>query len=805
MKLPYSWLSELVDYIPPADEVAETLTMRGFEVEEVASPGEALKDVVVAKIVKMAPHPNADKLTLCQVTDGENELEIVCGAKNMKEGDKVALAYSGTVLPGGLKLERRKIRGVVSNGMLCSERELQLGDDHAGIIILPESCTLGARMIDEMGLNDQIFDINVTPNRPDGLSAIGIAREIAAAHHTEVLYPDHSPIEPDVEPDYVPSIKLEDQEWCPRYTGLIIKDIKIGPSPDWLVKRLEACGVRSVNNVVDATNLVLMEYGQPLHAFDLDKLEEERIVVRRGRKGEHLVSIDGEDRILDENMLVIADAKQPCAIAGVMGGLDSEVGDDTTSLLLESAFFEPTCIRRTSKRLGLSSEASYRFERAVDWNMVIPASYRCARLILELAGGKVCGKMGMADTKDKKKIKSLSGKEMVFRFSYCDRLLGKEVPRDAIEDILKKLQFNIKKKTKDKLTIQIPSFRLDVCREADLVEEVARCFGYNAFSPTLPLAPVKAPEPQAIDREMINLIRRFLSTSGLDEAVTYSFGDKESMKAITSDGIDYDNAVTTIQNPINMNEATMRTSMLVSLLSCAKRNCARGNNDFGLFEVARTYLPSEEGHEEIRKVGGLIVGVPDNHWRNTKKENDFFDLKGIIEELLSLCFITCYRLLDGPECLHPKRSAMVEVKGQPIGWFGELHPQLVEQYELSGRVLVFEFELQPLSDAYRDYSVRYRPFSMFPAMTRDLALLMPEGVPAKKVESVIRNESGELLENMDMFDYYCGKQIKEGFVSAGFRMTYRSVDGTLKDEEVDQLIEKILKKLNKELDVTLRA
>ncbi len=805
MKLSYSWLCELIEDLPDPYEVADVLTMRGFEVEEVFSPGEPIKDLVVAKIEELKPHPNADKLTLCQVTDGSQEYEIVCGANNMKAGDHVALAYIGTELPIGLKLEKRKIRGVYSQGMLCSDKELNLGDDHSGIMILPESYRIGSRLIDEMGMNDTVFDINITPNRPDGLSAIGIARDLAAAYKKKLKMPDCSPLEPEMEEDYTPSVELKDGDLCPRYTALVIKDIKIGHSPEWLKTRLESCGIRSINNVVDATNLVLLELGQPLHAFDLDKLKEHRIVVRRAKAGEVIKTIDEEERKLDEDMLVIADAHVPCAVAGVMGGFDSEVSEQTTSILLESAYFDPASVRKTSKRMGLSSEASYRFERGVDFNGVIPASYRCAHLLRELAGGKIAGKMGVADTPDQTRLEALRGRQMKLRYAYCDRLLGQTIPPQEIAEIFESLQFKIEDTTEEGLLLQIPSFRLDVEREADLVEEVVRCYGYNRFSPTLPKAPIQAPELQEIDRTMSARLRRLLAHAGLDECVTYSFHDVDAMKKFPPEDVSYNHDVTTMQNPLNVNEAVMRTTLMPSLLQCAKRNVARGNENFGLFEMARTFLPDGDEHREDWKLGAVIVGKPNTNWRDHKSEMDFFDLKGIMEQLMTLCALGKYKFTPPPECLHPKRGGWLQAGKTTLGYMGELHPSRGEEYELPGRVLVFEIAMKPLSDAFRNYQVRFKPYSVYPAMTRDLALLIPEGVPARKVENIIRQESGELLEDFTLFDYYRGKQVAKGYVSAGFRMVFRSPERTLKDEEVDQRVENILAKLKSELDVQLRS
>ncbi len=805
MKLPYSWLQALVKGLPSPEELGERMTMAGFELEEVSSPGEEIRDVVIGKILKSGPHPNADKLTLNTVTDGSKEYAIVCGASNMKEGDCIALAKTGTILPGNFKIEGRKIRGEKSEGMMCSLRELRLGEDHSGIVTLPADTPLGGRYIDLIGLNEVVFDFNVTPNRPDALSALGLAREAAALCGSTVEMPDCSPVPPDIKPDFVPSVTLEDEELCPRYTALVIKDVKVGASPEWLVKRLEACGVRSVNNVVDATNLVLMELGQPLHAFDLDQLNEQRIVVRRGRAGERLVSIDGDERQLDEEMLVIADAKKPVAIAGVMGGLESEVGNDSTSILLESAFFHPPSIRRTSKRLALPSEASYRFERGVDFEMVIPASYRCARLICELTGGRVAGQMGIADSSNTEHIQSLQERTMSLRFAYCDRLLGQSLDHEEIESIFNSVHLTVENRDSETITVRIPSFRQDITREADLVEEVARCHGFGEFTPTVPKSPVQAPEAQEIDRQMLGSIRRYLTAEGLDEAVTYSFTDVESLKQFSSSELDFECAKATIQNPINTAEATMRTSLLPSLLQCARRNVAHGNSDFGLFEIGRIYPALKDEIDERQTLSAVIVGNPHKNWRDPKSELDFFEIKGLVEEVLQIGSLRRYRLIPGPEWLHPKRGAFVQAGKKPLGFFGELNPALTEQYELTGRVLVLEIDLHSLTTFFRAGTTAYKPFSTFPSIKRDLALLIPLGATAKKVEDCIRQESGDLLEELELFDYYQGKQVADGAVSAGFRMTYRSAEGTLKEGTVDTIVDKILARLEKQLGVDIRS
>jgi len=805
MKLPYSWLREMVDGLPAPAEAAAILTMRGFEIEEWSSPGAAIQDILVAKILDLKPHPNADKLTLCDVTDGSRNYSIVCGASNMKAGDCVALAQIGTVLPGNFKLEKRKIRGIYSEGMLCSTRELELGDDHAGIMILPPDAPLGQRLVDFLGLNDTVFEINVTPNRPDALCALGIARELAAACGQALRGPEVTDPAAAMEPDFIPAVELRDGDLCPRYTARLIREVRVGPSPEWLVKRLEACGLRSVNNVVDATNLVLMELGQPLHAFDLDKLEEKRIVVRRAQPGERIRTIDGEDRILDETMLAICDAARPVAVAGVMGGQESEVSAETTSILLESAYFDPPCIRRTSKKLGLGSEASYRFERGVDFETVNAASHRCARLIAELTGGRIAGRLGIADTADSARLETLRGRDMTLRFAYCDRLLGQTVPPERIETIFVSLQIPVKKREAESITVRIPSFRQDITLEADLVEEVARCHGYNEFTPAILRAPVKPPEPQEVDRELVKQIRQFFVSQGLDEAVTYSFTDPELLKAFPRDEAELDHPAATIQNPINVREATMRSSLLPSLLQAARRNITRGNQDFGLFEIAAVYLASGETTREKKKIGVVILGNPSAGWRDARPEFDFFEIKGLTENLFSLCGLKRYRLLPGPECLHPQRGATVDAANQTAGYFGELHPALAEAYELPGRVLAAELDLHTLTRFWQEADTAYRPYSIFPAVKRDLALLLPHPGTSRQVEDIIRQEAGALLEDLRLFDYYQGQQVAEGTVSLGFRLTFRSPEGTLTETDIDTIIGKILARLKKELDVQLRS
>lgn len=806
MKLPYSWLAELVENLPPADVVADQLIMLGFEVEDVEEQGAGIGDVIVAELLERNPHPDADKLSVCRVNDGGAEHTIVCGADNMQAGDYVALARVGSVLPGDFKIEKRKIRGQASSGMMCSSRELGLGDDHSGIMILPKDYGIGNRLVDEMGMNDAIFDISITPNRPDALNAIGIARELAARNKSNLNLPKYNEMAPDEQPDFSPSITIEAEDNCFRYAGLVMTGLSIGPSPDWLKNRLEACGIRSINNIVDATNYVLMEMGQPLHAFDYEKLEDKRIIVRQANSGEVITTLDEEKRELQEHHLVIADAKNAVAVAGVMGGLDSEVTESTTTLLLESAYFNPSSIHKTEKQLKLPSEASYRFERGVDFETVIPAVWRCANLIAELAGGKVVGKMTITDTANKKNIEDLQGHSQSINVSYCQQILGKDFSADDIEGYLTSVGFTTESKDANRVTVRVPSYRNDVQYPADLAEEVARCYGYDRFESTLPMLPARPPERQEISHNFINRLRDILTANGLDECITYSFSDHETLKAFTGNDEVLSHPLTNLENPISPRESTMRSSIVPSLLLAAQRNVSYFNNNFGLFEVGRAYLPQEgEYANEINRVAGIIIGNPLQSWSDTRSELDFFAVKGIAENVLKLGSIQRYRQAKAPDWLHPKRSVSVQMGKEIIGCYGELHPNIAEQFNLSGRVGIFEIDLKPLYENQASKTPQMKQFSNFPAVKRDFALLVPKDVSTKKIEDCITQNAKNLLEEVRIFDYYQGKQVQEGMVSAAFRVAFRSTEGTLKEEIVDETCNAILNALEKKLKVVRRS
>ncbi|MGC9328442.1 MAG: phenylalanine--tRNA ligase subunit beta, partial [Candidatus Hinthialibacter sp.] len=538
---------------------------------------------------------------------------------------------------------------------------------------------------------------------------------------------------------------------------------------------------------------------------DMQKLHGERIVVRRARPGELIRTIDDEKRTLDEDMLVIADADHPTAVAGVMGGLETEISDSSTTVFLESAFFHPPSVRRTSKKMGLSSEASYRFERGVDFEAVIPAAYRCARLMVELAGAKVAGRMGIAETKDQSYLQRLGTRKLTLHFDYCNRLLGQTIAPDAIADIFQSLQMEVAERDADSITVFVPSFRQDIVRQADLVEEAARCYGYNEFTSTLLYAPVTPPERQIVDRKMVSQLRDYLTGSGFFESVTYSFAREDDLKAFPLRYADLSHDAVTIQNPINMHEAVMRTSLFPALLQAARRNVSRGNTDFGLYEMARGFFAKGGDLNESRVLAAVLVGNPHQGWRNQRTDLDFFDLKGMVNDLLSLACVRRFRALPGLECLHPKRGVQIQAGKHILGFYGELHPSLAELYELPGRVLVLEFDLELLTEFYRSDQPLYRSFSSFPSVKRDLALLLPQGTEAQKVEEIIRRKCGELLEDLYLFDYYRGKQVAEGRVSAGFRLTLRSQQGTLNEEQVDSVVDSILTTLKKDLDVSLRS
>ncbi|OGU04369.1 MAG: phenylalanine--tRNA ligase subunit beta, partial [Geobacteraceae bacterium GWC2_55_20] len=611
MKVTYNWLKEYVDFDLSPDQLADLLTMLGLEVEAMERLGEGFDDVVVALVEEKRQHPNADKLSLCRVNNGSEVLDVVCGAQNFKQGDMVALAQIGAVLPGDFKIKKSKIRGEESCGMLCSEKELGLADESAGIMVLPGSgLVLGTPLFSALGLKDTLFEIGLTPNRADCLSAVGIAREIAAKLGLQVRYPASAVVESGEAVESVIGVVVEAADLCPRYAARYISGCKISPSPEWLVKRLNAIGIRSINNVVDITNLVMMELGQPLHAFDCDRLAGKRIVVRRAGEGEPFTTLDGQQRALVQDDLVICDAERPVALAGVMGGLNSEIENTTTCILLESACFKPAAVRKTSKRLGLHTESSHRFERGIDIGGVARALDRAAALIVELAGGTMA--RGALDVYPGK----CEPVSIPFRPERANSLIGIDLAREEILDILTRLECLVVEGAAGIVQVEPPSYRIDIEREIDLIEEVARLNGFDRIPASMPIARITSDRPSR-HQQLEKRVRNILVDHGMNEIINFSFTDPGSAGKLMLREDDPRRNAIRLSNPLVDEQSVMRTTLLPGLLETVARNINFRSLDLSLFEMRRVYMPSagdDMPTEPIFIVGAMTGSRDGDGW-----------------------------------------------------------------------------------------------------------------------------------------------------------------------------------------------
>jgi phenylalanyl-tRNA synthetase beta chain len=770
----------------------------GLEVEAVERTGAGLEGVVAARIVSSEKHPNAEKLSVTRVDRGEGEpLQVVCGAKNYRVGDVVPLATVGTVLPGGNRIERAKLRGVESFGMLCSARELALSEDAAGLLILPPEVAPGTPIARALGLDDVVLEVNVTPNRPDALSHLGIARELAAVLGVPVRLPAPALREGGGPAADAVRVRIEAPEKCGRYAARVIEGVTIGPSPAWLARRLERCGIRSISNVVDATNYVLLELGHPLHAFDLDKVAGREIVVRTARPGERITTLDGKERALDPDDLLIADRDRGSALAGVMGGGDSEISAATTRVLLESAWFAPGGIRRTSRRHALKSEAAYRFERGADPGMVILAADRCAALIAELAGGTV--RAGVVDAHPR----PVAPRTVRLRWHRPAEVLGLDVARDRTAAILRGLGFEATGEDEAGATFRVPSWRVDVAIEEDLVEEVVRTIGYDAIPETLPAIAVQTPAEPA-DAQAVARIRAALEAAGFSEAVNFSFVAARDLEALGGAGAA---PAIALKNPITADLAVMRTSLVPSLLRNAAHNRRQRVEDVRLHEIARAYLPgagSGTPSDERTEVAGVLLGRRSPvGWTGAPDAVDFHDAKAAVEAVLEALGVAGAAFeAPGPGWLHPRHSAQVRAGAAALGEVGELHPRVADAFELPRGVLAFRLSLDALLGAAR-LVPSYRPIPRLPAVLRDLAVVVDEAVTAAAVEALVREEA--LVEAVTLFDVYRGAPLPAGRKNLALAITYRAPDRTLTDAEADAAHARILERLARGVGAELRG
>lgn len=798
MLVSLKWLRELIDLPESVDELADKLDLSGTAVESIRTVGAGLEGVVVGRITKIEPHPNADKLTFCQVDVGERTAGIVCGAPNIAEGQLVPVALVGAVLPNGTAIGAAKIRGVASEGMMCAEDELGLGEDHSGIMILEDDLTAGTPLAEALELADTILELEITPNRPDCLSMIGIAREAAAIIAGSYRRPEASLEETSRSAAEAVTVKIDDPDLCPRYCARVIENVKIGPSPRWMQERLIAAGVRPISNIVDVTNYVMMECGQPLHAFDHDKVAEHTIIVRRARHGEDLMTLDGVDRQLSEDMLLICDPSGPVALAGVMGGASTEVSDSTTTVLLEGANFEPRSISRTSRTLGLLSEASLRFERGVDVDGLYYSLDRAAQLMAETSEGRVLA--GIVDEYPRPSER----RTIPLRPERVNAVVGVDLAPDRMARILGRLELEVSTGPKGRMEVTIPTFRPDLEREIDLIEEIARLHGFNEVSSTLPASRGKhgkLSREQKIER----VVQRSLQASGLFEAITYSFIDPAQIEALRLP-VDAQSLVH-LENPLSAEQSVLRPSLLPGLIASLRGNINRGTESVALCEIGGVFVAAgAKQPEETKRIGVVATGpVAEAAWYSRPADADFFNAKGIVEAMMDAAGVTDWSLSGALHpTYHPSRCTALACGGAQVGFIGELHPEIQHALDIPCAVALVEVDLAPIAAAVSDV----RPFAevaRHPAVRIDLALVVDEQVPAGEVERVIVQTGGSLLEKALLFDVYRGEQVEAARKSLAFELVFRADDRTLTDEEVAAVRDRIVARLGRESGATVRA
>ena len=826
MRASFRWLQELVEIEADAVEVADRLTQAGLEIEALERWGEGLEGVVIAEVRSQRPHPKRDKLTLVTLVDGEGEYEVVCGATNVPQaGGKVLFARPGSVLPNGMKIDVRALGGIESAGMICSEVELDLGADEDGIVVVESThpSRPGDPIVEALDLRDVVFEIGVTPNRPDCLGHIGIAREIALLYGNR-----HSPVvaggppavfsadrvfaneDPTVELSAqwpgkyqsVPppklteiSVRIMDGERCPRYGAALVHGVTVRPSPFWLRYRLHLMGLRPVSNVVDATNWVLLEWGHPIHGFDLHRLRDSTVVVRLAEEGERMATLDGVERSFTADDLLICDGKGPVAVAGVMGGAESEIREDTTEVLIECAYFDPRSIRRTSRRLGLHTDSSHRFERGVDPLAVPSVLARAASMIAALGGGAA------ARTAIDRVASSYSPRTIPFRSVRASRLLGAEVEADESKRILEAVGCTVTSGQNGSLQARAPSWRPDLSREVDLIEEVARVRGYGQIPTAVPrVHPSWTGTPERL--VFADRLRAAAAGAGLYEAVSFGFLSLDDLQRLR---VPTDTVV--LANPLSEERSVMRTSLLPGLVAAVTHAQRRGASEIKLFELGRTFAPSNGALPTETSTLALLLAGEREGWIGKPRAFDFYDGKGAIQTILDRLgkLVLSFRPGHPRPFLHPKRSALVELAGAEIGFVGELHPEVIDEVGLNGRAIYAELDVASLFAAAQAQGVpQARELPRYPAVARDIAMMVSEEFSAGEIALALQDASAGLAESVRLFDLYRGDQVPDGQRSLAFRVTYRDPENTLTDKRVDKAHAKLGEIARKRFKATIR-
>lgn len=811
MQVSIKWLKDYIDFTETPEQLADKLTMAGIPVENVVDPGEGLEKVVTGRIEKLEPHQNSDHLQICTMNVGLAEnIIIVTGAQNVAEGQVVPVAMVGAHLPNGMKISKGKLRGVASNGMLCSAQELKLDleklpeEQKTGIFILPSDTPVGIPAKDVLGLNDVVLEFELTANRADCFSVFGLVREIAAITGNKPHFPEIKVNEDDnTKLNDIFSVEIADPDLCSRFSTRMLKNVKIGPSPEWMQQCLEGAGIRSINNVVDVTNFVMIELGHPMHAYDYDKITGKKLIARRAIEGEELHTLDDTSRKAKGEMLVIADSEKAAGLAGIMGGFETEITDTTTTVVLESADFYGPCIRRTARACGLSSEASGRFERGVDSETTIKALDRAAQLLQEMGACTVCE--GIVDVYPNPK----QANYVTFTPEQINNHLGTNIAKDVMLNIITSVGFDVTKDENDEITVKVPSWRNDVTCMADISEEIARLHGFDKIKSTLPNG-VSMQGTQSAKQTFIDKVKTSLSSQGLYETISFALTNEETFNKLNIPQDSPLRKAVPIMNPLSDEYPLVRTTLLSSIFDNLARNLARKNDDVALFEVGSVFfpkaLPVTELPDEVVKIAGAITGRRNAQgWNQTNDMVDFYDAKGIIEELLANLRVTRYTVEAGTHyAMHPGKTALFKKGRDVIATVGEVHPAVLSAYGITKPVYIFELDATIVMK-YMAKDLKYKALPKYPATSRDLAMLVDVDVNAADIEKAMTKAAGQNLTQITLFDVYTGKQVEEGKKSLAFSLTFQSNDKTLTDAEIDPAIEKIVAKLQKDFNANLRG
>lgn len=787
MLISLDWLKQYVDIKEDIPQLENALTMIGQEVEAIDIQGKHLDNVVIGQITEYGKHPNSDKLTLLKVNVGdEEELQIICGAPNHKLGDKVVVAKIGAVLPGDFKIKKSKIRDVESFGMLCSQVELGIGEDGDGIIILPEDAPIGEEYRKYAGLDDVIFELEITPNRPDCLSHIGIAREVAAYYGRKVKYPSYTLSEVIDSVNNYAKVRVEDKERCKRYMGRVIRNVTVAESPEWLKKRIRAMGLKPINNIVDITNFVMFEYNQPMHAFDLDKLENNTVVVRAAENGEKITTLDGVERELVNGELVIADEVKPIAIAGIIGGQATQIETETKNVFLEVAYFTPDNIRKSAKKLGIVTDSGYRNERGLDIENLPEVIDRAAALIAEVASGEVL------DEVIDKYIEKPQKYEIPLNLTKLNTFIGKKLEFDTVGKILSNLGLGIKTLSQDMLLITPPTYRTDLTRPEDLYEEVIRMYGFENIEAVMPVEDIESGLKDSKISVADNL-KEILKEIGLHEVINYTFIPREAL-----DILKIKDKVIEISNPLSEDMVIVRPTLMYSLLANIRDNFNRNQFDLRFFEVSKVFTLAEELANEDLRICVAIAGKPERTlWNPKPKAYDFYTMKGYVEKLLEYMGINRYKLeRSSNENFHPGRSADIKIGNDVIGTFGEVHPDVLEAMDIKReRAYVADIDLAR-AEKYIKSAVKYERIVKYPEVTRDLAIVMDKDILVGNMVEDLKRVS-PLIEKIEIFDVYEGEKIDADKKSVAISIVLRNKVKTLEEKEINDVVTKVLETISK--------